>query len=53
MTEEEVEAYFKEEEIKLPAEILEILNISEEQINNGQTFTNEEVNAYFEEWLKD
>ena len=45
--------YFKEEEIKLPAEILEILNISEEQINNGQTFTNEEVNAYFEEWLKD
>ena len=53
MTEEEVDEYFKEEEIKLPAEILEILKISEEQIKNGQTFTNEEVNEYFEEWLKD
>jgi len=53
MTEEEVDEYFKEEEIKLPAEILEILKISEEQIKNGQTFTNEEVNSYFEEWLKD
>ncbi|UQB70323.1 hypothetical protein [Epilithonimonas zeae] len=53
MTEEEVENYFKEEEVKLPAEILDILKISEEQIKNGQTFTNEEVNSYFEEWLKD
>lgn len=53
MTDEEVDEYFKEEEIKLPAEILEILKISEEQIKNGQTFTNEEVNEYFEEWLKD
>lgn len=53
MTEEEVDEYFKEEEIELPSEILEILKLSEEQIKNGQTFTNEEVNEYFEEWLKD
>lgn len=53
MTEEEVEEYFKEEEIELPSEILEILKLSEDQIKNGQTFTNEEVNEYFEEWLKE
>lgn len=53
MTEEEVDEYFNEKEIELPSEILEILKLSEEQIKNGQTFTNEEVNEYFEEWLKD
>lgn len=53
MTEEEVDDYFKDEQIILPTEILEILKISEEQIKNGQTFTNEEVKEYFEEWLKD
>lgn len=53
MTEEEVDEYFKEEEIELPSEILEIIKLSEDQIKNGQTFTNEEVNEYFEEWLKD
>jgi len=53
MTEEEVDEYFKEEKIELPSEILEILKLSEEQIKNGQTFTNAEINEYFEEWLKD
>lgn len=53
MTEEEVDEYFKEDEIILPSEIIEILKISEKQIENGESFTNEEVNAYFEEWLKD
>ena len=53
MTEEEVDEYFKEDEIVLPSEIIEILKISEKQIENGESYTNEEVNAHFEEWLKD
>ncbi len=53
MTEEEVDAYFKEEELELPSEILEILKLSENQIKNGHVYSNVEVNAYFEEWLKD
>jgi len=53
MTEEEVDEYFKEEELELPSEILEILKLSENQIKNGHVYSNIEVNAYFEEWLKD
>ena len=53
MKEEEVDEYFKEEEIELPSEILEILKLSEDQIKSGQTYSNAEVNEYFEEWLKD
>lgn len=53
MTEEEVEEYFKEEEVILPPEIIEILRVSERQIENGEFYTNEEVNVYFEKWLKD
>ena len=53
MTEEEVEEYFKEEEVILPPEIIEILRVSESQIENGEFYTNEEVNVYFEKWLKD
>lgn len=53
MTEEEVEAYFKEEKIVLPPEILEILKVSEEDIKAGRIHTNDEIEAYFDEWLKD
>ena len=53
MTEEEVEKYFKEESITLPKEILEILKISQEQVKNGEYYTHEEVEKYFDEWLKD
>lgn len=53
MTDEEVEDYFKEETIVLPQEILDRLKFSEKQIENGESFTNEEVELYFEEWLKD
>ncbi len=53
MTDEEVEKYFEEEKIILPDTILEILKLSEEDIKNGRTYTNEEVNTYFEEWLND
>lgn len=53
MTEQEVDEYFKEEEIILPPKILDIVKVSEEQIKNGEYYTNEEVKQYFEEWLKD
>lgn len=52
MTEEEVEEYFKEEKVVLPPEILEILKLSEEDIKGGRTYNNEEVQEYFDEWLK-
>lgn len=53
MTEKEIEDYFKEEEIQIPKEILEILRMSDKQIEEGKYHTNEEVEHYFEEWLKD
>ncbi|MGC4129126.1 MAG: hypothetical protein QM564_06080 [Bergeyella sp.] len=53
MTDEEVEEYFREEEIELPAEILEILKFSQKQVENGEYYTQEEMQNYFEEWLKD
>lgn len=53
MTEEEVEEYFKDEVVVLPQEIVDILKISETQIQNGESHSNEEVEKYFEQWLKD
>ena len=53
MTEPEVEEYFKDETIVLPHEILDRLKISEKQIENGEFYTNDEVEKYFEEWLED
>lgn len=53
MTDEEVEEYFKEEKMELPSGILEILKISEKQIESGQYYSNDEAEKYFEEWLKD
>ena len=53
MTEDEVEAYFKDEKIVLPPEILEILKASEEDIKNGRFYTEEEIEKMDEEWMKD
>lgn len=53
MTDEEVDEYFKEEEVILPPQILEIIKISEKEIAEGKVYTNEEVEQYFDEWLKD
>ena len=53
MTDEEVDEYFKEEVVVLPPEILEIIKISEKEIDEGKVYTNEEVEQYFDEWLKD
>lgn len=53
MTDEQVEEYFRKEKMELPSGILEILKIGEKQIESGQYYSNDEVEKYFEEWLKD
>ncbi|MEC5156822.1 hypothetical protein [Chryseobacterium sp. MP_3.2] len=53
MTEQEVEDYFKEEVVVLPDFVLEIIKIGMDDVKNGRVHSNEEVEKYFEEWLKD
>ena len=52
MNDEEVNEYFREEKIVLPPEILAILKESETPIERGEYYTNEEVQKYFDVWLK-
>lgn len=47
ITDEEVEEYFREEEIELPAEIIEILKFSQKQVENGEYYTQEEMEDFF------
>ena len=49
----ESEKPMTEEDITLPNEILEILKICQKQVENGEYYTNEEVEKYFDEWLED
>ena len=53
MTEEEVEEYFREEKIVLPPEVLKMIELGMDDVKNGRVHSNEEVEKYFEEWLKD
>jgi len=53
MTEEEVEEYFREEEITLPPAVLKMIELGMEDVKNGRVHSSEEVEKYFEEWLKD
>lgn len=53
MTDEEVEEYFKEEEIVLSPAMMKIIERGMDDVRNGRTIDNEEVEKYFEEWLKD
>ena len=53
MTDEEVEEYFKEEEMVLPDYIMKMIDRGMEDVKNGHVVDNEEVEKYFEEWLKD
>ena len=53
MTEEEVEEYFKEEEIKLHPAYMKMIERGMEDVRNGRVIDNDEVEKYFEEWLKD
>lgn len=53
MTEEEVEEYFREEEIVLPEVVLKMIEKGLDDVKNGRVIDNEEVEKYFEEWLED
>lgn len=53
MTDKEVEEYFKEEEIVLPDYIMKMIERGMDDVKNGRVVDNEEVEKYFEEWLKD
>ncbi|MDQ0475644.1 hypothetical protein [Chryseobacterium sp. MDT2-18] len=53
MTEEEVEEYFREEEIVLPEAVLKMIEKGLDDVKNGRVIDNEEVEKYFEEWLED
>lgn len=53
MTEEEVEEYFREEEIVLPEAVLKMIEKGLDDVKKGRVIDNEEVEKYFEEWLED
>ena len=53
MTEEEVDEYFKEEEIVLPDYVIKMIELGMDDVKNGRVIDNDEVEKYFEEWLKD
>ena len=53
MTEEEVEEYFKEDELTLHPVYLKMIEKGLDDIKNGRIYDNEEVEKEFDEWLKD
>lgn len=52
MTDEETEEYFREEVLVLPPAGLEMIQMGLDDVKNGRIHSNEEVEKYFEEWLK-
>lgn len=52
MTDEEVEEYFKEEEIILPDYVMKMIERGMDDIKNGRVYTEEEMDKMDEEWLK-
>jgi predicted transcriptional regulator len=52
MTDEEVEEYFKEEEIILSPAIMKMIERGMDDIKNGRVYTEEEIDKMDEEWLK-
>jgi hypothetical protein len=52
MTDEEVEEYFKEEEIVLPDYVMKMIERGMDDVKNGRVYTEEEMDKMDEEWLK-
>ncbi|MBO6184082.1 MAG: hypothetical protein J6O88_05220 [Chryseobacterium sp.] len=52
MTDEEVEKYFKEEEIVLPDHVMKMIELGMDDVKNGRVYTEEEMDKMDEEWLK-
>ena len=53
LTDEQVENYFREGEIVLPKSVMEMVEKGMGDVKYGRVSDNEEVEKYFEEWLKD
>ena len=51
MTDEEVENYFKEDEIKLHPVYMKMIERGMEDVRNGHVLTEEEMDKMDEEWL--
>ncbi len=52
LTDEEVEEYFKEDEIVLPDSVMKMIERGMDDIKNGRVYTEEEMDKMDEEWLK-
>ncbi|MCY0969343.1 hypothetical protein [Chryseobacterium wangxinyae] len=52
LTDEEVEEYFKEDEIVLPDYVMKMIERGMDDIKNGRVYTEEEMDKMDEEWLK-
>ncbi|MCY0976630.1 hypothetical protein PGH12_05630 [Chryseobacterium wangxinyae] len=52
LTDEEVEEYFKEDEIVLPDYVMKMIERGMNDIKNGRVYTEEEIDKMDEEWLK-
>ncbi len=52
MTDEEVEEYFKEEEMKLHPVYIKMIERGLEDVRNGRVIDNDDVEKYFDKWLK-
>lgn len=52
MTDEEVEEYFKEEEMKLHPVYIKMIERGLEDVKNARVIDNDDVEKYFDEWLK-
>lgn len=51
MTEEEVEDYFREEEIILPPAVLKMIERGMDDVKKGRVYTEDEMDKMDEEWL--
>ncbi|KQS92114.1 hypothetical protein [Chryseobacterium sp. Leaf394] len=52
MTDEEVDEYFKEEVVVLPANLMNMIERGMDDVKNGKVYTEEEIDKMDEEWLK-
>ncbi|MBD8081163.1 hypothetical protein [Chryseobacterium caseinilyticum] len=52
MTDEEVDEYFKEEVVVLPANLMKMIERGMDDVKNGKVYTEEEIDKMDEEWLK-
>lgn len=51
MTEEEVEEYFREDQLILPDYVMKMIDRGMEDVKNGRVYTEEEMDKMDEEWL--